>query len=64
MNRSISDIVVVEISHACGDINTPFTDDTDVSDVFFNIWSGITILSNLHVPQFPTKNPSWLKNIE
>ena len=43
MNRSISDIVVVEISHACGDINTPFTDDTDVSDV--KIRAGLKILN-------------------
>jgi len=62
-DRSLLQLVYDDVSEACNGITTTFY--SDITDPLLDIWSGTQILMQcVHMPQFPTKNPTWLKNIE
>lgn len=64
MNRSISDLVFTDVRLMCDFMANTACDNTDLTDTLLDIWSGEQILYMIHIPQFPIKPLTWLKNIE
>jgi len=62
-DRSLLQLVYDDVSVISVNITTLFYDNA--TDPLLDIWSGTrTLMQCVHIPQFPTKNPTWLKNIE
>jgi hypothetical protein len=65
MNKSISNIVSMDVAIVCADIfPNAVLHRSDSTDPLLDIWSGIQILDVIHFPQFSKTHRNWLRNIE